>query len=164
MDRTGWGIGMGASLRGLMRPVRGSGPEAALAWIALGMLRGIVILAPVVLAITILWTVEMHDGVVLHSLFLFCVILFFAACYAPLPAITGGMLYLPLVWWAARRWPRAGRAIAVACAPAMVIGALPWPGAWPGITGTWTIGVPVGIGLTIWIATLPLPAQASETR
>lgn len=81
----------------------------------------------------------------------------FISLYTVVPAVTGGLLYLPLVSWAARRWPRRARAIAVAAAPLVALGTVPWGMA--RFLGLWWAVIPVAAGLFYYGATIRLPVE-----
>lgn len=85
----------------------------------------------------------------------------FISVYAMVPAVTGGLLYLPLVSWAARRWPRRARTIAVAAAPLIALGTVPWGMA--GFLALWSIAIPVAAGLFYYGATIHLPVESPAT-
>jgi hypothetical protein len=85
----------------------------------------------------------------------------FISLYTVVPAVTGGLLYLPLVSWAARRWPRRARAIAVAASPLIALGTVPWGMA--GFLGLWSVVIPVAAGLIYYGATIRLPVDSPAT-
>lgn len=147
-------------LHELLQPARGgeaSEAEAALLWFGMGLIRGLVILVPVVVLIAVAFAVDDHPlGLVLMIVVAFS---FFGYLIALLPAFTSALLYLPLVWWGARRWPRAGRVVALACAPLVGLGTLPFWEMWR-MVEMWQMWMPVAAGLLVWAAALPLPPPA----
>ena len=167
MDTTvwaSWGRAMPRWLRDLVWPARGgetSEAEAALLWFGTGLIRGLVILVPVVVLISVAFAVDDHPlGLALMIIVAFS---FFGYLIALLPAFTGALLVLPLVWWSARRWPRAGRVIAIVCAPVMGLGTLPFWEMWR-MVEMWQMWVPVTAGVLAWAATLPLPPAARDAE
>src|SRR4028119_249891 len=99
MDTTvwaSWGRAMPRWLRDLVWPARGgetSEAEAALLWFGTGLIRGLGILVPVVVLISVAFAVDDHPlGLALMIIVAFS---FFGYLIALLPAVTGALLGLP---------------------------------------------------------------------
>lgn len=134
--------------------------ERGSVWFFECLLRGAVVLVPVSVAMMALFAMQGGDNLA-RDLFIVVFLSPFAYMFALLAAFTGALLYLPAVWWAARRWTRAGRAIALACTPLMLLGTLPYWGMWR-MVEIWQIWMPAAAGLLVWAATLRLPAPAAR--
>lgn len=119
------------------------------------LLHGISLLPVVSMLMMVLAAVEDGGSPGLVEIFLAGL---FISLYALVPAVTGGLLYLPLVSWAARRWPRRARAIAVAAAPLVALGTVPFGLA--GFVALWWAAIPVAAGLFYYGATIRLPAES----
>lgn len=143
--------------RPVRRRVRREGETTgALALRNLG--RGMVILGPAASLMMLLMVAD--DGASRPSLLELLFVSAFAWFYAFFPAVTGAALYLPLVHGSAKRWPRRGRAIALACTPLVALGTVPW-GMWRALA-FWQVWLPMAAGLLFWAATLRLPAAPPE--
>lgn len=127
--------------------------ESASILFLLNLVLGAFLVVPVTGAMALMWVLG-DKGATANVLEILTIWLF-VLVFALIAAVTGGLVYLPVVLWAAMRSPHRGRAIALACTPLVALGAVPW-GTWPALVLPW-VWVPVAAGLLLYGVLVRLP-------